>query len=59
MPRKDSQKVIEECMIAANVAAAKFFDESEMLFRHHPEPESEKIEELRQEAKRMIRHLRP
>ena len=53
VPRKDSQKVIEECMIAANVAAAKFFNESETLYRHHPEPEPEKIEELRQEAKRI------
>ena len=53
VPRKDSQKVIEECMIAANVAAAKFLDESQMLYRHHPEPDPEKIEELRQEAKGM------
>ena len=53
VPREDSQKVIEECMIAANVAAAKFLNESEMLYRHHPEPDPEKIEELRQEAKRM------
>ena len=38
-------------MIAANVAAAKFFGESEMLYRHHPEPEPDKMEELRRKQK--------
>ena len=46
--RNDAHKLIEECMIAANVAAARFLSRHKMptLFRVHDGPKSEKIEDL-------------
>lgn len=48
--RNDAHKIIEECMIAANVATAKYLKGHKVpaLFRVHPGPKPEKVEELRQ-----------
>ena len=48
--RNDAHKIIEECMIAANVAAAETLSESEYpaIYRNHDKPDSEKLEALRQ-----------
>lgn len=47
--RNDAHKIIEECMISANVAAAKFLEESEIpiLYRVHAGPTEEKLNDLR------------
>lgn len=47
--RNDAHKVIEECMIAANVSAARFLKENKIpsLYRVHDGPKTEKVEELR------------
>ncbi|MGK0499096.1 MAG: ribonuclease R [Oceanicoccus sp.] len=47
--RNDAHKMIEECMLAANVAAAKFLDKHniEALYRVHEGPTEEKLENLR------------
>jgi ribonuclease R len=47
--RNDAHKLIEECMIAANVEAAKFLRRHKLptLYRVHPQPELDKFEELR------------
>lgn len=47
--RFDSHKIIEECMITANIAAAKFIEESKLsvLYRVHPHPDSAKLKALR------------
>ncbi|MDH3561017.1 MAG: ribonuclease R, partial [Gammaproteobacteria bacterium] len=44
--RNDAHKLIEECMIAANVAAARFLNRHKMptLFRVHGQPAAEKVE---------------
>ncbi len=46
--RHDAHKLIEECMIAANVEAARFVSGQElpMLFRVHEPPQSAKLEDL-------------
>ncbi len=46
--RNPAHKLIEECMIAANVAAAKFLKRSKIpaLYRVHPRPPVHKYEEL-------------
>ena len=48
--RNDAHKIIEECMIAANVATAKFLKQHKIptLYRVHPGPKAEKVEDLRQ-----------
>ncbi|MGB1141930.1 MAG: ribonuclease R family protein, partial [Halioglobus sp.] len=48
--RNDAHKLIEECMLAANVATARFFEECGLpiLFRVHEGPTAEKLEGLRQ-----------
>ncbi len=48
--RNDAHKLIEECMLAANVAAAKFLQKHELpaLFRVHEGPTEEKLEVLRE-----------
>ncbi len=48
--RNDAHRMIEECMIAANVAAAKFLKARQIpgLFRIHDGPKAEKVEDLRQ-----------
>ena len=47
-PRNDAHKLIEECMIAANVEAAKFLDKAKIpaLFRVHAPPPESKYEDL-------------
>jgi len=47
--RNDAHKIIEECMILANVCAARFLKEHEMpaLHRVHAPPTTEKLEDLR------------
>lgn len=47
--RTDAHKLIEECMVSANVAAAQFLLHHELpnLFRVHEPPPSEKLEDLR------------
>ena len=47
--RNDAHKLIEECMLCANVAAANFFEANEvpMLYRVHEGPTEEKLENLR------------
>jgi len=47
--RNDAHKLIEECMLAANVATARFFEKHELpiLYRVHEGPSAEKLENLR------------
>jgi ribonuclease R len=49
-PRNDAHRLIEECMIAANVAAARFLDRHKVptLYRVHGLPEIDRLETLRQ-----------
>jgi ribonuclease R len=48
-PRNDAHRLIEECMIAANVAAARFLDRHKVptLYRVHGLPEIDRLETLR------------
>jgi ribonuclease R len=48
-PRNDAHRLIEECMIAANVEAAKFLKRHKMpaLFRIHGVPEEDRIVDLK------------
>ncbi|HID81053.1 MAG TPA: ribonuclease R [Chromatiales bacterium] len=48
--RNDAHRLIEECMIAANTAAARFLKAHEIpsLYRNHEGPKEEKVEDLRQ-----------
>jgi ribonuclease R len=47
--RNDAHKIIEECMIAANVCAARFILKHKLpsLYRVHEVPDDDKIEDLR------------
>ena len=47
--RNDAHKLIEECMLAANVSAAKFLEKHELpaLYRVHPCPKDAKLDNLR------------
>lgn len=47
--RNEAHKIIEECMIAANVAAAKFIEKAGVptLYRVHEMPDSERIANLK------------
>src|SRR4029079_16280296 len=47
--RFDSHKVIEECMLSANICAAKFLNDHKQpgLYRVHEGPTEEKLENLR------------
>ncbi|HEY7871518.1 MAG TPA: ribonuclease R [Rudaea sp.] len=47
-PRNDAHKLIEECMIAANVEAAKFLDKRKIpaLYRVHAPPPESRYEDL-------------
>jgi ribonuclease R len=49
VPRNDAHRLIEECMIAANVQAAKFLKRHRIpgLFRVHPRPDPDRFSELR------------
>lgn len=46
--RNDAHKLIEECMIAANVEAARFLQKQKLaaLYRNHANPSDEKLERL-------------
>jgi ribonuclease R len=48
--RNDAHRVIEECMIAANVAAARFLERHRIptLFRVHERPAADRVAELRE-----------
>lgn len=48
--RNDAHRLIEECMIAANVQAARFLKKHRIptLFRVHGQPEADRLEQLRQ-----------
>jgi ribonuclease R len=47
--RNDAHKLIEECMLAANVATAEFLKKHEIpaLYRVHDGPPPERLEKLR------------
>src|SRR5690606_2937224 len=47
--RNDAHKLIEECMLAANVCSAKFLDQHQIpaLYRVHEGPKEQKLELLR------------
>ncbi len=49
LERNDAHRIIEECMIAANVAAARYLQRHKMpfLYRVHEEPTSEKVTDVR------------
>lgn len=48
--RNDAHRIIEECMIAANVAAARFLERHRIpaLYRVHDRPAPDKVAELRE-----------
>jgi ribonuclease R len=48
--RNDAHRIIEECMLAANVATARLFERKKMpaLFRIHETPKEEKLSDLRE-----------
>src|SRR4029450_5222596 len=48
-PRNEAHGLIEECMIAANIAAARFLDRHHVptLYRVHGLPELDRLETLR------------
>lgn len=48
--RNDAHRLIEECMLAANVATANYLKKADIatLYRVHPAPEEDKITALRQ-----------
>ena len=47
--RNDAHKLIEECMLAANVATARFMQDHEIpsLYRVHDGPPAERLEKLK------------
>ena len=47
--RNEAHKIIEECMISANIAAAQFIERHEIpgLFRSHKGPKVEKIDDVK------------
>ena len=49
VPRNDAHRLIEECMIAANVEAAKFLKKQRIqgLYRVHPRPDPDRFDDLR------------
>jgi len=50
MVRNDAHRIIEECMLAANVAAARLFERKRLpaLYRIHEGPKEEKLSDLRE-----------
>jgi ribonuclease R len=50
VPRNDAHRLIEECMITANVQAAKFLHHQRVptLYRVHAKPDPDRFEDLRQ-----------
>lgn len=57
--RNEAHRLIEECMLRANVAAAQLLEEKELpaLYRIHEGPNPDKLENLRQFLKEMDMHL--
>lgn len=57
--RTEAHKLIEECMIAANVATARFLDRKKIpyLRRVHDRPDPEKVAEVRQFLQELGLHL--
>ncbi len=57
--RNDAHRIIEECMLAANVAAAKLFERKKMpaLYRIHEVPTEEKLTDLRKFLGELALHL--
>ncbi len=57
--RSDAHRLIEECMLCANVAAARLLEESSLpaLYRVHEGPNPDKLENLREFLKEMGLHL--
>ena len=57
--RNDAHRLIEECMLAANVCAAEYLLENEhpALYRIHDGPSEEKLESLRTMLKDFALHL--
>ncbi|HHO68619.1 MAG TPA: ribonuclease R [Gammaproteobacteria bacterium] len=53
--RNDAHKIIEECMIAANVCAARFLGRHKLptLYRVHEGPKAEKLADLREFLKEL------
>ena len=51
--RTDAHRIIEECMITANVEAARYLERRHVpaLYRVHNEPDPDKVEELRAAAR--------
>jgi ribonuclease R len=49
VPRNDAHRLIEECMIAANVEAAKFLKKNKIpgLYRVHPKPDPDRFNDFR------------
>ncbi|MCW9046671.1 MAG: ribonuclease R, partial [Gammaproteobacteria bacterium] len=47
--RNEAHKIIEECMISANIAAAKFIEKHDIpgLFRSHKGPKTDKIDDVK------------
>jgi ribonuclease R len=60
-PRNDAHKLIEECMIAANVEAARFLDKSKIpaLYRVHATPPESKYEDLQEFLLEFGLHMPP
>ena len=59
VPRNDAHRLIEECMLAANVSAADFLGKAGhlMLYRVHEGPTEEKLSSLREFLKEFGLHL--
>jgi len=59
VPRNDAHRLIEECMLAANVSASNFLAKAEhqALFRIHEGPTEEKLAALREFLKEFGLHL--
>lgn len=59
--RLDSHKLIEECMVTANIAAAKTLQKQRLpgVYRVHEPPSDDKVEELRMFLKSMGLSLSP
>jgi ribonuclease R len=49
VPRNDAHRLIEECMIAANVQAAKYIRKNKIagLYRVHAKPDADRFDDLR------------
>lgn len=57
--RNDAHRLIEECMLCANVAAARLLEQSKLpaLYRVHEGPNPDKLENLRMFLKELDLHL--